>query len=68
MLNNLESIDNVKDGEIDVENWTAIIPAAGIGSRLGYSKPKILYPVLGKSILEWIISSTKGVCENYIFI
>lgn len=35
--------------------WTTIIPAAGRGSRLGYDKPKILYPIAGRSILEWLL-------------
>ena len=26
--------------------WTALIPAAGRGSRLGYSLPKILFPLM----------------------
>ncbi|MCI0668273.1 MAG: hypothetical protein L0Y38_04020 [Methylococcaceae bacterium] len=31
-------------------NWTAVIPAAGKGSRLGHPLPKILFPVLERPI------------------
>ena len=61
-------IDELEDGAIDVQKWTAIIPAAGIGSRLGYSKAKILYPIAGKTILEWIINSTEEICSRYVFV
>jgi len=36
------------------ELWAAIIPAAGRGSRLGFNGPKILYPILGRTMLEWL--------------
>lgn len=36
-------------------NWTVVIPAAGKGTRLGYSKPKMLYPLLGRTILDRLI-------------
>jgi bifunctional UDP-N-acetylglucosamine pyrophosphorylase/glucosamine-1-phosphate N-acetyltransferase len=35
--------------------WTAIVPAAGRGSRLGFDLPKILYPVAGRPILDWLL-------------
>lgn len=40
---------------IDPQQWTTVIPAAGRGSRLGYDKPKILYPIAGRMILEWLL-------------
>jgi HAD superfamily hydrolase (TIGR01509 family) len=40
---------------IDRSQWTAVIPAAGRGSRLGFHRPKILYPVAGRMILEWML-------------
>jgi beta-phosphoglucomutase len=48
--------------------WTAVIPAAGLGKRLGYHLPKILFPILGKPILEWIVELLKPYCKNFIFI
>src|ERR1041385_2670368 len=40
---------------VDRDFWTAIIPAAGRGSRLGFPRPKILYPVAGRPILDWLL-------------
>ena len=37
---------------IDPSLWTCVIPAAGKGTRLGYEFPKILYPILGKTVLQ----------------
>ena len=39
---------------VDPQQWTAVVAAAGRGSRLGFDKPKILYPVAGKPILDWL--------------
>lgn len=41
--------------ETDRKLWTVIIPAAGKGTRLGYAKPKILYPIAGRTILDRMI-------------
>ena len=49
--------EEIPDTSCKHENWTAIIPAAGRGSRLGYSRPKVLYPILGRPILEWLMES-----------
>jgi len=61
----IESVDKINFSR---SNWTAIIPAAGHGTRLGYSRPKILYPIFGKLILDWLINSLKTVCSNYVFV
>lgn len=54
--------------EIDPEKWTAIVPAAGKGSRLGFDKPKILYPVAGRMIVEWLIDFLLPNCRTIVFV
>jgi UTP-glucose-1-phosphate uridylyltransferase len=44
--------------------WTAVIPAAGRGSRLGFDQPKILYPVCGKPILAWLLDLLLPHCQS----
>lgn len=44
--------------------WTAVIPAAGRGTRMGFDKPKILYPVAGRPILEWLMELLLPFCET----
>jgi len=41
--------------QVDQSQWTAIIPAAGKGSRLGFHRSKILFPVAERMILEWML-------------
>jgi len=48
--------------------WTAIIPAAGRGTRLGFSKPKILYPVGGKTILERLVETLQPLVKRFVFV
>ena len=50
------------------EHWTAIIPAAGRGTRLGFDLPKILYPVGGRTILEWLIQLIAPICSRLIVV
>jgi bifunctional UDP-N-acetylglucosamine pyrophosphorylase/glucosamine-1-phosphate N-acetyltransferase len=50
------------------KDWTAIIPAAGRGTRLGDARPKILYPLLGKPILEWLVQSLDPFVERFVFV
>ncbi len=33
-----------------------IVPAAGRGSRLGYDKPKFLYPICGKPLIDHVLN------------
>jgi dolichol-phosphate mannosyltransferase len=53
---------------LNILNWTAIIPAAGKGSRLNYELPKILYPILGKEILWWLVRLLSPFVSNFIFV
>jgi bifunctional UDP-N-acetylglucosamine pyrophosphorylase/glucosamine-1-phosphate N-acetyltransferase len=50
------------------EQWTAIIPAAGRGTRLGFDLPKILYPVAGRTILEWLACLLGPFCARVIVV
>ncbi len=52
--------------EPDPSLWTVIIPAAGKGTRLGYSKPKILYPIAGKTILERLIQLLEPCVSEFV--
>ena len=53
---------------IDPARWTAIIPAAGKGSRLGFHRAKILYPVAGRPILDWLLDFLKPTCSRLVFV
>jgi bifunctional N-acetylglucosamine-1-phosphate-uridyltransferase/glucosamine-1-phosphate-acetyltransferase GlmU-like protein len=53
---------------VDPSQWTAIVPAAGRGSRLGFEKPKILYPVAGRMIVEWLLDFLLPNCETIVFV
>ena len=49
-------------------SWTAVIPAAGRGSRLGFNRPKILYPVAGRMILHWLLDFLEPTCSRLVFV
>jgi len=53
---------------VDPAQWTAVIPAAGRGSRLGFHRPKILYPVAGRLILDWLLDFLRPNCSELIFV
>lgn len=50
------------------EAWTAVIPAAGRGTRLAYGRPKVLFPVLGKPILQWLVDLLSPLCGSLVFV
>lgn len=64
----LKAIENEFKHEPDAFLWTAIVPAAGRGSRLGYSKPKILYPIAGRPMLDWLIDLLEPYCAKVFFV
>ena len=53
---------------VDGSQWSAVVAAAGRGTRLGFGRPKILYPVAGHTILEWLIKLLLPFCETIVFV
>ena len=60
------SLWNVK--KIDSSLWTCVIPAAGKGTRLGCEFPKILYPILGQSILQHLVNIFRKYCNHFVVV
>lgn len=58
----------VPDAAVDPAKWTAIVPAAGRGSRLGFARPKILYPITGRMIVEWLLDFLLPNCARIVFV
>lgn len=54
--------------QVDCAQWTAVVAAAGKGSRLGFSRPKILFPVAGRPILEWLLDFLLPACQTVVFV
>lgn len=48
--------------------WTALVPAAGKGSRLNFDQPKVLFPIAGKTILEWLVDLLSALCSQFVFV
>lgn len=48
--------------------WTGLIPAAGKGTRLGYELPKILYPILGRPMLEHLVELLGVHCGEFVVV
>jgi bifunctional UDP-N-acetylglucosamine pyrophosphorylase / glucosamine-1-phosphate N-acetyltransferase len=53
---------------VNPARWTAVIPAAGRGSRLGSDRPKILYPVAGRLLIEWLLDFLEPSCSRFVFV
>jgi bifunctional UDP-N-acetylglucosamine pyrophosphorylase/glucosamine-1-phosphate N-acetyltransferase len=53
---------------VDPALWTAVVPAAGRGSRLGFDKPKILYTVAGQPIIDWLLRFLLPNCSRIVFV
>jgi bifunctional N-acetylglucosamine-1-phosphate-uridyltransferase/glucosamine-1-phosphate-acetyltransferase GlmU-like protein len=63
-----ENAGKFLDSKVDPLLWTALIPAAGRGSRLAFNQPKILFPVAGATILEWLVDLLKPLSERFVFV
>jgi bifunctional UDP-N-acetylglucosamine pyrophosphorylase/glucosamine-1-phosphate N-acetyltransferase len=63
-----ENAPGFLDTAVDPTLWTALIPAAGRGSRLGFDHPKILFPIAGRTILEWLVDLLKPLCSRFVFV
>jgi len=53
---------------VDPAGWTAVIPAAGRGTRLDFSRAKILYPLGGRLILDWLLDFLLPNCASLVFV
>jgi bifunctional UDP-N-acetylglucosamine pyrophosphorylase/glucosamine-1-phosphate N-acetyltransferase len=56
------------DSKVDPAPWTALIPAAGRGSRLGFEQPKILFPIAGRTILEWLVDLLQPLSTRFVLV
>ncbi len=56
------------DSSVDPALWTALVPAAGRGSRLGFDRPKILFPIAGATILEWLVDLLRPLCARFVLV
>lgn len=50
------------------ESWTAVVPAAGRGTRLGSDRPKVLFEVAGRSILDWLLDLLLPRCGSVVVV
>lgn len=64
----LRDDDSPPEGDIDPSQWTVMVIAAGRGTRLGFDKPKILFPVGGITILARLIQLFSPFCSNFLFV
>ena len=66
------SIQDILSYEINFENikneFTAVIAAAGRGSRLNFEKPKILFPILNKTLIDIIYEKMNNYCKEFIIV
>ena len=44
---------------VDLSSWTAIILAAGEGTRMRSSLPKVLHPLAGKPMLHYVVEAAR---------
>ena len=63
-----ENANGFLDPSVDPALWTALIPAAGRGSRLGFDQPKILFPIAGATILGWLMELLKALTTRFVFV
>ncbi len=54
--------------DVDPASWTVLVAAAGRGTRLGFHKPKILFPVAGASILKRLVNLFQSLCAEFVFV
>src|SRR4051794_41858761 len=42
------------------DTFTVVIMAAGKGTRMRSAVPKVLHPVCGKPMVEWVVDAARG--------
>ena len=53
---------------MDRKDFKVVIMAAGEGTRMKSSLPKVLHKVQGKTLVEWVIDSTREITERPVII
>lgn len=64
----LSEFSDPSEFPFESSTWTAVIPMAGRGTRLNFDKPKALFPILGRSILDWMVRNLTGNCEKIVLV
>ena len=64
----LKNVSRFTNKKIKRSLWTCLIPAAGRGTRLGYILPKVLYPILEKPILHYLVQLFEDYCTQFIVV
>lgn len=60
--------DLVAQAARERQRVTGVIPAAGRGTRLRSGAPKILYPVAGRVMLDWLLEKLLPVCSHVVVV
>jgi bifunctional N-acetylglucosamine-1-phosphate-uridyltransferase/glucosamine-1-phosphate-acetyltransferase GlmU-like protein len=68
MIVDWKNLEQFAAPEVVPAEWTAVIPAAGRASRLAFDQPKILYPVAGRTILEWLLDFVAPNCSRIVIV
>src|SRR5258708_21893926 len=63
-----EEADALMDASVKRALWTALVPAAGRGSRLEFAGPKILCLVGGQTILQRLVDLLSPRCSQLVFV
>ncbi len=53
---------------ISTKQWTAVIPAAGRGARLGFDQPKLFYPVCGIPMMTRMLDLIRPICRECVVV
>src|SRR5258708_21201110 len=63
-----EDADALMDASVKPALWTALVPAAGRGSRLEFAGPKILFLVGGQTILQRLVDLLSPRLSHAVFV
>lgn len=67
-MNRVYSLSDLQGERGPSVGCTAVIPAAGKGTRLGSTCPKALFKVAGRTLLEWVSSPLMPYCERFVYV
>lgn len=68
MILNRTNLSQAIKGPVHPSLWTAIIPAAGKGTRLNYALPKALFPLGGVPLVQWAINKIDALANQVVLV